>query len=560
MGLWFLLNVIVFLGAGSAALYAHFQSTGLPKAPADFINSTVLTAVFLLFTTFGLLSRRTGARAAAVGICFWIAFAPAALYLGPLLPATQDFTTGLNIFRALAPTTPVLLATLFQQTILTTLLCLLFALKSLQTFLSAGMDEAVGAARPAAWKMGAATLALGLFLFTDHLMPGHKPQAPLKAKVPAATPARVDKINPRVAAPARYSDAEVMTAEAGLNGRGVRACRISLDESRLLLVSSDGQAHVVDLRSGRVASYQSKIATRNWPASFADPHTSPIGPDADMYFDSDRNMVLRFSDPKYRYPIGGGANEFISFTSSPQQIIVYNRDSRTLRRIELPLGTVIWTLRLTAPANMPAWTSADFTRMIFTVGGKRITMVGMRDGRSMEVPGSFESIRRVQFGKDWVRLSGLSQNGESNLLYRTTNGNIAAGAPLPEIELSEVSAERGLYINQKAPVKILTLAGDYAGPELSGDLLFSAVLDPDRYVIAAEDQQPQLTLVDLDTKLKSGVGKMHNLRFTKNSTCFTVSSTKRIFAVSVGDQVEIFWSAFLAADQFRSVVLTLPIK
>ena len=144
MGLWFLLNVLVFFGAGSWTLYSHYRAYGLPTAPAEVLHSSLLLGLFLLATTAGLLTRRTWARACAVAICIWLAFTPGAIYLSPMLPKGQIFANNLNIFRPLPLTLPGM-----PFIMVVMLVSLFFALKSMGMFYSAAMDASFGKPRPA---------------------------------------------------------------------------------------------------------------------------------------------------------------------------------------------------------------------------------------------------------------------------------------------------------------------------------------------------------------------------------------------------------------------------
>ena len=66
-----------------------------------------------------------------------------------------------------------------------------------------------------------------------------------------------------------------------------------------------------------------------------------------------------------------------------------------------------------------------------------------------------------------------------------------------------------------------------------------------RYVVAAEDGQIQLTLLNLETKEVAGLGRTYARPFKAEFVCLASAPSRRIMAFSDGEEVEIFWSDYL---------------
>ncbi len=510
----------MILASGFWLIYSQLK-LGMPSRPEDLQNPLLFLGLFLGIVAIGLLARQRWARAAALGI--WIVS----------VPVTVLFLYG---------QWPI------ERFVFAVVVVLVFALKSIKVYLSAAMDGVFGP-RPAAWFIAIMILPVAATLYLKR-----SAGSPLIFQAASLTNPRATPPEPASVASTAAPAAMKLSSTPGELGVWVRACKISLDETRLLLVTNDGYGHIVDLRSGRFDSYASRIQTRQWPEL-------QIGPDADMYFDPDRNVILRFSDSSYRYGAGGGSNQFASFTSTPNQIIVYNRDTRLLQRIEIPIGTVIWGLKISEDAkniHFPSFTSPDFTWMSVSFGKNRLMLISMREGRQVEITPSFDKVLGVQFGAKWALAQGMYQGKVKNHAFDLPMVNALPEPKLPGEAISTYDLDRQVYVTEGAPGRVTSVqSGEF---HLSGAVLGSAVLNPNRFVAVMEHGQTQITLVDLDTKSVSKSGRVHEQSFSQESSCFTASSTRRLFAATVGSKVEVFWSDFLAADKFRSVVLTLPSK
>jgi hypothetical protein len=521
MGLWFLLSVAMVLASGFWLIYSQLRS-GFPARPEDFQNPLLFLGLFLVIVAIGLLARQRWARAAALGI--WIV----------AVPGTVLFLYGQWPIEKLA---------------LAVVVALVLATKFFKVMVSSAMDDLFGP-RPAVWLIALMILPLASTLYLKR-----SGESPLIFKAvnwikSGAPPVQLAPVVARDEAPAAMNS----SSTPGAPGVWVRACKISLDETRLLLVTSDGYGHIVDLRSGRFDSYASRIQTRHWP-------DLQIGPDADMYFDPDRNVILRFSDSSYRFGAGGGSNQFASFTSTPNQIVVYNRDTRLLRRIEIPIGTVIWSLKISEDAkniHFPSFTSPDYTWMSVSFGKNRLMLISMREGRQVEITPDYDEVLGVQFGAKWALAQGMYKGAVMNYAFDLPNVNARPEPKLPDEAISTYDVDRQVYVTEGGPGRVISVrSGEF---NLSGAVLGSAVLNPNRFVATMEHGQNQITLVDLDTKSVTKSGRVHEQSFSQESSCFTASSTRRLFAATVGSKVEVFWSDFLAADKFRSVLLTLTSK
>lgn len=530
MAIWFLFTIASLLATGLWTLY----TAGVPSGGGSLLQPAYAVSAILIVTSLGLLRRQNWARALGVAISLWLLISSTAVFY-PWPPRMSPW----NLFRALPA------SFLFEPREVFTAVAVLFAVITIKLCYSVFLSEAFMKLPPPIWKVLIAIVIVGAALAADFGLPQAsrrqlfvRPSAPALNAGKNSNSARKDL--PAVSASKLVKFGEVIT---------VKACRISLDETKLLLVTSDGQGHQVDLRTGKVVSYASQINAHDWPDSFDD---SPIGVDADMYFDSNRNMILKFSDAKFKYGIGGGTNQFVSFTSAPNQIIVYNRGTAELKRLEIPVGTVVWNLPLPQEAKNKtarAFTSPDFVWSVLNLGDQSF-LIHLREGRSVQTVATPRS--PVQFGARYLRIPGEKES----LLYSLPDVRRQDDPRTKTPGLAYFDPEAGVSVLEDGKIQFST--GDPL--KLAAPPLAAAILNPPRQMVVLEDGLPQLRIINLETHENSPLGKDYDFVFNRANTCFTVSSTRNLFALSNGSEVEVFWSAFVGAGNFRSLVLKLPVK
>jgi hypothetical protein len=182
-----------------------------------------------------------------------------------------------------------------------------------------------------------------------------------------------------------------------------------------------------------------------------------------------------------------------------------------------------------------------------------VAIIGMRDGRMVEVSPPHQKTTGIQFGTKWFRVSGSENGGERNSVYLLPGFQAKDDLKFGEDGVETYDLDAKIYITKAGSA---IMAG--GTQSFGGTVLHASVLNPPRFAAAMVEGKSQIQLLDLDTQAVTGAGKIHGAEFNRENSCFTVSSTRRLFAATVGNEVEIFWSAFLAAGQFRSVVLALP--
>ena len=185
-------------------------------------------------------------------------------------------------------------------------------------------------------------------------------------------------------------------------------------------------------------------------------------------------------------------------------------------------------------------------------------LVSMREGRQVEITRDYDELLGVQFGAKWALVQGARKGSVMNSAFDLPSVEARSEPKLPNEMISTYNVDRQIYVTEGAPGRVISARdGEFS---LSGAILGSAVLNPNRFVAVMEHGQSQITLVDLETKSVVKAGRVHEQSFSRESSCFTASSTRRLFAATLGNKVEVFWSDFLLTDKFRSVVLTLPSK
>jgi hypothetical protein len=182
----------------------------------------------------------------------------------------------------------------------------------------------------------------------------------------------------------------------------------------------------------------------------------------------------------------------------------------------------------------------------------RVAVVGMRDGRMIELKPAHQA-GNIRFGAKWMRVSGGQDGGERNSVYLLPGFKAEEDLKFGDDEIETYDPDAKVYVTKAGGVSMAS-----GGLSLGAPVLHASILNPARFAVAMEEGKTQMQLIDLGAQTVAGVGKAHPLEFDKERSCFTVSSTRRIFAATSGNEVEIFWSAFLAPGQFRSVVLALP--
>lgn len=526
MAIMFLGTLAVFLGTGLWTLYA----AGVPAGVQDLRQTAYPVALLLILTALGLLRRQNWSRAGAIGASLWLLVSSSSL----IYPWPEKFSA-FNFLRAL----PAHL--FFEPRAICALVFASFALLTLKLCYSIFLSEAFMQLPPAPWKSLAAFVLFGAAINADF---GTATRMK-RLHVAGAAPMAAGKSAPTKEIPTTSVAKLAVFGER----KGVKACQISLDETRLLLVTADGRGHQVDLRTGKKVEYPSQIDGREWPEGFA------IGPDADMYFDPNRNMILKFSDPKFKYGIGGGANQFVSFTSSPDQIIVYRRSAGELKRIEIPLGTNIWSLKTAADFRGPvvrAFTSPDYVWMVLALGQKG-SVIHLREGRNVQSVALSKELTPVQFGTRWMRVPG-DEGGSA--LYSLPDMRRRDDSRMKVPGLLFFDDESGVSVLKEG--SILFNAGESV--KLSAPPIAAAVLNPPRQMVVLEEGLPQLRMVSLDNRESTALGKSYDTVFSREDTCFAVSSTRSLFVVSHGTEAEVFWSAFVGAGNFRSLQVQLSAK
>jgi len=550
MGIWFLVSVLTFFTTGVWALYSHFQKMGLPASAGELANTAVLFSIFLVVTAVGLLVRQRWARAGALAVSGILILGASEYLAGIFFSFPRRLLNGFGFLQPLLPKLPENLSVMIGPGEVMSAAALVFAYKTIKLYSSSDTDVAFESPRPAGILVVILTAGLAAISFLNQLVPANFHQElTLKS---AATQSQVQP------APDGTQGGQRAAAEAAAvsaSERGVRVCQIALDESKILLVSSDEQVHTINLRTGKTTHHQTTL----------DPGRVILGPDANTYFDPDLSVILRLDDAAFRYPVSVGSSRFVSFTSSPRQILVFQREQRLLRKIEMPLGNELWSYLLEGDdvgMEGAVIASPDHSWIYVPTARKRMLFVNLRDGRVYPVDRLMESVAEVQFGLGpgikWAMISGeMDGGGAIHILVNLTNGsyyaiNLSGGARW-------FDNDRQIYLDLAVPSRLRSVDGKSALPGFAASALYVAQLNPPEYLVTVGEQQAQVAVLNLDSKVQGYIGQARQFGFNQRQTCFALSASRRIFAVAFDAKVEIFWSGHLL-PRARTLVVDLPLR
>ncbi len=293
-----------------------------------------------------------------------------------------------------------------------------------------------------------------------------------------------------------------------------------------MLIDEGARVHRIALGTAKVESLPSRF----------DVSRDVIGADADTYFDSNRRVVTKLSDPKVDMKIGSNRT-FVAFTSAPTQILTYDRDRGRLERVELASAEVIWSKSLGKAELKRGYVSPDFAWTLISLG-KKSWIVNNRAGSSRSVP--FVEGQTIEFDREWLRIGSR--------LYRLAGDN--KNKPRLAKDLLSYDFEHKISISRTGQV-----IGPQGQVEIGAGFITAAVMDTG-LVLALSSGMSQTQFVNLSAREVRPVGRIFNKSFDQKS-CLAQSATRRLLVVANTNQAEIFWSALISANNFRSVQVNL---
>ena len=341
----------------------------------------------------------------------------------------------------------------------------------------------------------------------------------------------------------------------------VVSCKFALDDTHLGIELSDQDLAVVDLRTRKLSHQMISMGEK------------VLGPDLDFYFDVASHSLHRFSDSVFKYALPV-TEQFLSFTPTPFQILVYDGPGNGIRRVEVPSGRVVWNViaRLDLGSSHTAFTSLDLTWAYFRGADGKPILFNIVTGRLIVADLSFGHIRSVEFGAtptgaaNWVRFSGQSDDGRNRLGLVDLVSGRTEEIPIPDTSLALFDSDRRMYLTSQPPVQLkrYSVAAD-GGVNVStqdlglkSPLLFTSLLSGGRFVALGVQEEKQMMVIDLERSAVLRVGSVHDTAFMQGGTCFTVSPSRQLFAVASGASVQIFWVSELVSTAPRS--LTVPLS
>lgn len=528
MGIWFLLNILIFSTSGGWLIY-HSRFMAGPS---------LWVGLYLVIAAAGLLLRIRLARAMALAAMTLVLFAPVEPLASQQFPEWAKLLGSLNIMNLVIPQAS-------GHVLIMGLVAFVLAWQSLRMLLSKECDTTFGLSRPPIFTAIISLLVLGMGMLFDKSAPSYVRQAWSMISLGK------EQISHQASPESAKSELETQKANEGF-----KVCHFSLDESRLLLVNDRGAVYAVDLRTGKTQKYPQKVSTQLFEQE------QRIGPDADTYFNSDSGTLSRFSDSKFKFAMGNGGNRFISYTSTPDQIVVYNMASRSFRRIDIPLGRVLWE----SPASgvqagylNRSYSSPEFTWVVLPVSKNEVDLVNLRSGVVSNITSKIKADNhdwnRVEFGLGgkWLRVENASGDVFAQSMISLSQGDFSTAAE--PVETILMIPDRKLYLSKSA-------LKDFDGRLLGApfNTLLAKRLEPEHLVFVVEKGKGRASLLDLEQKRLVPVGTEFGSPFDGDHTCLATSSTGRLVALAHDGQVEVFWSGFLESKQIRSLRLSLKEK
>jgi hypothetical protein len=568
---------------GLYRLYAFFSAYGLIKEVGGVLNSEVVLGIFSVALALGLWARRPLARTIAKGIALLGILGPIVLLIYIIINMRALGLAAIFVFLNLQA-----YAT-FLSNIASSILAALIAI-GLYFVISIGLYRY--------FKNSADLDAYfydDLWLDRELVFNGYDfkvyicallilPMIYLNSIVPAKLRAGLNRKQGEIAMKALQAELEkdpkyMAQKAAAENQKRIQAidkkmismARISSDERRALVASSDNKSHLIDLSSGTAQALNIPFESSQ-NADF-------LSPDLTKYFDMKRQLIVDVLDASATVAFPPASKvHFLGFHTCANGnacVVFFDNRSMSLNNYDINAKNILWTVDSSLgkkfsdsiDLNGRLW---SFTRRwLYLAGSQKPMVVDVRTGAVLEIdiPFRYAHIYRFTENDEALVLSGPvafnDRENKNKIVVLNSNPTQHEQFDFADLLVGYGFGTKRL-IARSADFIMTKVGAGFSETKFKTEVGFSDTFSasPDSSTIAIlKSGAKQIEFFDADDGSRKSMGKMfdQDFNFSPKTTRIKWSDKGNIVLVTNRNHLEFFWLTELKKSDGRSLATELPI-